>query len=109
MRGGYLENMFVRNVRVGQVKESVVRINLMYDSERGEHPPQVRNIYIENVTANKSKRPFYLVGLKDATIKNVVFENCTFKNAAQPSVFEHVEEITLRNFRLLPREGLDDE
>lgn len=109
LRGGYLENLFVRNVRVGQVKESVVRINLLYDRETGEYPPRVRNIHIENVTSNKSQRPLYLVGLENAKIQNVVLENCTFKNAAKPSVFEHVDQVTLRNFRLLPREGLDDD
>ena len=30
---------------------------------RGEHYPTVRNIHIENLTSNKSGRPFYLVGL----------------------------------------------
>jgi polygalacturonase len=109
LRGGYLENLFVRNVRVGQVKESVVRINLMYDRDRGDFPPRVRNIHIESVSSNKSRRPFYFVGLEDAKIQNVVLENCTFKNAAQPGVLEHVEQLTLRNVRLLPREGLDDE
>jgi polygalacturonase len=108
-RGGFLESLFVRNVRVGQVKESVVRINLMYDGETGDFPPRVRNIHIENLSSNTSRRPYYLVGLKVARIQNVVIANCTFKNAAQPSVVEHVEQLTLENFRLLPREGLDDE
>src|SRR5262249_34777933 len=34
-RGGYLENLFVRNVKVGQVADAVVRINLNYDKDRG--------------------------------------------------------------------------
>jgi polygalacturonase len=109
MRGGYLENLFVRNIRVGQVKEAVIRINLQYDKDRGEHDPVVRNLHIENVTAKKSGRPFYLVGLENAKIQNVVIEGCTFENAANPSVFEHVDQLTLRNVRLIPREGLDDD
>jgi polygalacturonase len=109
MRGGYLENLFVRNIRVGQVKEAVVRINLQYDQDRGEHYPRVRNITIENVTSEKSGRPFYFVGLENAPIENVLIKDCTFKNAAKPSVFEHVDQVVLRNFRLLPREGLDDD
>ena len=109
LRGGYLENLFVRNVRVGQVKEAVVRINLQYDKDRGENYPVVRSIHIENVTSQKSGRPFYLVGLEQAKIQNVVIENCTFRNAAAPSVVEHVDKLTLENIRLLPREGLDDD
>jgi polygalacturonase len=108
-RGGYLENLFVRNVRVGQVKESVVRINLMYDRESGDFPPRVQNIHIDNLTSNKSRRPFYFVGLENAKIHNVVIENSIFKNAAQPSVFEHVDQVTMRNVRFVPREGFDDE
>jgi polygalacturonase len=109
LRGGFLENLFVRNVRVGQVKEAVVRINLMYDKDRGEHYPKVRNVFIENVTSEKSGRPFYFVGLEQAPIDNVVISNCTFKNAGEPSVFENVDEVFMRNVRLLPSDGLDDE
>ena len=69
LRGGYLENLFVRNVQVGQVTDAVVRINLNYDKDRGEHYPTVRNIFIENVTSEKSKYPFYFVGLEDAKIR----------------------------------------
>jgi hypothetical protein len=90
------------------VKEAVVRINLQYDKERGEQHPTVRNICLQNVTSEKSGRPFYFVGLENAKISNVVIEDCTFKNAAQPSVFENVDEVKVHNFRLLPSKGLDD-
>lgn len=107
MRGGYLENLFVRNVKVGQVADAVVRINLNYDKDRGSANPVVRNIYIDGITAEKCKHPLYFAGLDDSKIQNVVLENCTFKNASKPSVIENVEQITLRNFRLLPKEGID--
>lgn len=106
-RGGYLENLFVRNIRVGQVADAVVRINLNYDKDRGDHPPVVRNIYIDGITSEKSKHPLYFAGLDDSKIENVVLENCTFKNAQQPSVIENVGTITLRNVRIVPKEGID--
>ncbi|HVT27354.1 MAG TPA: glycoside hydrolase family 28 protein, partial [Lacipirellulaceae bacterium] len=108
-RGGFLENLFVRNLRVGQVKEAVVRINLQYDKDRGTHFPTVRNIRLQNITSKKSKRPFYLVGLPESRITGVLVENCTFENASQPSVFEYTDDVRLQNFRLLPRGGLDDD
>ena len=49
----------------------------------------------------------HIRGLADSKIENVVLENCTFKNAEKPSVFENVGTVTLRNFRLLPKEGID--
>ena len=45
LRGGYLENLYVRRVTVGQVADAVIRINLNYDRDRGEtckrRPPQL--------------------------------------------------------------------
>ena len=109
LRGGYLENLFVRNVKVGQVADAVVRINLNYDKDRGEHPPtRARTSSSRASRREKSKYPFYFAGLDDSKIENVVLENCTFRTRPRPSVIENVEEITLRNFRLLPKEGIDN-
>lgn len=107
MRGGYLENLYVRNIRVGQVADAVVRINLNYDKDRGSHSPAVRNIFIDGITSEKSKYPFYFAGLDDSKIKNVVIENCTFRNVQKPSVFQNVDEVTLKNFNMVPKEGID--
>lgn len=103
LRGGYLENMFVRNLQVGQVSDAVVRINLFYADEQGDHPPTVRNIYIQNVTSEKSEFPFYFRGLEEQYIENVVIENCTFRDAERESVIDNVDLITLRNYRLAPK------
>ncbi len=98
-RGGYLENMYVRNVRVGQVGEAVVRINLRYSPpESGDFPPRVNNIIIENVTSEKSMRPLYLLGLEEQPIGNVTIKNCTFNNAAEPSVIQYVDKLVLENY-----------
>jgi polygalacturonase len=103
LRGGYLENMFVRNLRVGQVSDAVVRINLHYANEVGDFPPTVRNIYVQNVTAEKSNYPFYFRGLENRYIENVVIENCTFRDAKNASVIDNVDQITLKNYRLAPK------
>ena len=97
LRGGFLENLYVRNIEVGQVSDAVIRINLLYDKDRGEHYPLVRNIFIENLTAKKSKRPLYLMGLESRPIESVVIKNCTLDGAAMPSVIEHVTELRLLN------------
>jgi hypothetical protein len=49
------------------------------------------------------------VGLPNTKITNVLNEDFTFQSATQPSVFEYTDEIRLQNFRLLPKEGLDDD
>ncbi len=81
-RGGVTENVYMRNVKVGQCKEAVLRINLNYDPKetapRGFNPT-VRNVYMENVTCQKSKYGILLNGLEDAdNIYNINVKNCTF-------------------------------
>ncbi len=97
LRGGYLENLFVRNIDVGEVSEAVLSINLQYWNENGEYFPTVRNIFVENVTSQKSKYPLYLVGLPEQPIDFVYLKNCKFYNSAQPSVIEHVERMFFLN------------
>lgn len=85
-RGGINENIYVRNIRVGQCKEAVMRINLVYEpkeiAERG-HIPTVRNVFVENVTCKKSRYGLLLNGLEDsdskeAQIYNINIKNCSF-------------------------------
>ncbi len=98
LRGGFLENMYVRNIVVGEVSDAVLRINLEYSSETGEHFPLVRNILLENVISTKCRRPLYLVGLQERPIENVVLRNCKFDGGKEPSIIEHVNELQLTNY-----------
>lgn len=87
-RSGVIENIFVRNVKVGVCTETILRINLVYEPneqcQRGNNPI-VRNVNLENVTSKKSQFGVILNGLEDAcNIYNVNLKNCTF-NGVKPS------------------------
>ncbi len=81
-RGGVVENIFVRNVEVGECREAVLKINLNYEprekAERG-HIPTVRNVNLSNVNCRKSKYGAYISGLEDdVRISDVTITNCTW-------------------------------
>ena len=89
-RGGVTEGIYMRNIEVGQCREAVLRINLVYEpkeiAERG-HIPTVRNVYMENVTCQKSKYGILLNGLEDADqIYNINVKNCTFNGVSDEKV-----------------------
>ncbi len=108
-RGGFMEDVYVRNVRVGEVGEAVLRINLRYSPpESGDFPPRVRNIFLENVTSEKSLRPLYLLGLEEQPIENVSIKNCTFNNADQPSIIQYVDKVVLENYSQPAKERGED-
>ena len=81
-RGGIIENINMRNIKVGVCKESVLKINLDYEPKevccRGNFPT-VRNIYMENVTSEQSKYGVQIIGLEeDSYVYNVTVKNCHF-------------------------------
>lgn len=89
-RGGETKNVYMRNIKVGQCKEAVMRINLNYQptepSERG-HIPTVHNVWMENVTCQGSKNGVMLNGIKEANaIYDIHVVNCTFNGVREKPV-----------------------
>ena len=81
-RGGIIENINMRNIKVGVCKESVLKINLDYEHNeiccRGYYPI-VRNVYMENVTSEKSQYGVQIIGLdEDTYVYDVTVKNCKF-------------------------------
>ena len=86
-RGGIVENVYVKDIKVGQCGESVLKINLDYDHNeiccRGNFPT-VRNVLMENVTCEKSKYGVQIIGLDDGTfVYDVDVRNCRFNGVQQ--------------------------
>lgn len=100
-RGGFIENVYVRNITVGQVKEAVLKINFFYrDIEKGNYKPRVRNINLENVTSRKSKYALWLRGFEDAPITDVHLKNCTLNNNENPNIISNVKNLVLENVKI---------
>jgi polygalacturonase len=97
-RGGTMENVFFRDVTIGNVAEAVIEVDFYYEEgPGGPFNPTVRNINIANVTSKSSKYALYLRGYKDDPIRGITLENCTFDKVAQPNRLENVEGLTARN------------
>ena len=86
-RGGVIENINMRNITVGQCKEAVLKINTDYEPRevccRGFNPT-VRNVWMENVTCQKSRYGVLVVGMPDACqVYDVNVKNCQFNGVAE--------------------------
>ncbi len=96
MRGGTIENVYFRNIRIGRIAHAVLQIDFNYEEGRnGPEHPVVRNIDIRDVTCKKAERALDVRGFPDAKIRNVRLERCTIETAAQPDIVENVEGLTL--------------
>ena len=100
MRGGVLENIYMRNVRVGIVKSSVLSIDLLYEEgAKGAFPPVVRNVVLENITVDQAPRILNVRGFAGATIEGVRIVDSTFLKVESPDVVQNAN-VKILNCRI---------
>ena len=100
VRGGVVENIFMRNVTMRQVGEAPLRINYHYqEGDNGDFPPTVCNVFMTNVHCYKSKYPWRIEGYDHNKIRNVVLKGCVFENTEKEGITEGIE-----NFIVIPKE-----
>ncbi len=98
MRGGVVENVFMRNIKVGQVAEAVIKIDFYYEeADKGSFTPIVRNVDIQNVICEKSQYGVWIRAFGHSPATNVHIENCKFDNVSEPNVIENVKNFDLIN------------
>ena len=101
LRGGFVENVYVKNIKVGQVKEALLRINTFYGTyanQEGEFVPTIKNIYLEDITVeNSGKYGVLIKGRKQSPVENVSLTNVHIKNAKTPMSVENSQPVIFNN------------
>ncbi|MDD5766684.1 MAG: glycoside hydrolase family 28 protein [Candidatus Marinimicrobia bacterium] len=101
LRGGIVENIYMRNVTVGKVSDAVVWIYFHYsEGDVGNHTPVVKNIYVENVTSQKSQYALMLDGYERSPIRNVHIEKCRFYGVEKGNILRHVEDLKMKDVQI---------
>ena len=100
-RGGIVENLFVRDIKVGVVEEAVIKINCLYEikeGDNGDHPPIIRNIHLDNIISQKSEFAFFLQGIsQETTISNIVIENSSFDGVKKGNFIQYSDKPVLKD------------
>jgi unsaturated rhamnogalacturonyl hydrolase len=92
VRGGVIENIFMRNVQVGWVADAVLQIDFIYEEgANGPHKPLARNIVMERITASHAPRVLNVAGFAGAEISNVRILNSQFKHIKKPDVVQEAD------------------
>jgi len=100
VRGGYMENLFVRNVEVGECKREVFLIEFDYEPQDGEGDflPVVKNVHVENLKSNKGRYGILIKGVPNRIqISDIKFVNCEFNNVQIPMEVRGVENFQFIN------------
>ena len=103
-RGGLIENIYVRNIKVGQCKEAVLLISLLYESNedcRRDFPPTVQHVWMQNVTCEKSKYGVLIEGLSDRkNVSDIHVENCVFNGVANGNKVTGAKDVSFVNLKI---------
>jgi unsaturated rhamnogalacturonyl hydrolase len=103
VRGGILENVFMRDVTIGKVVEAVITIDLLYEEgANGKFMPTVRNVQLDRVTATAAPRVLYIRGFPGATVEDIRIHDSVFKGLTQAEVVQGAGSISFRNVTLTP-------
>jgi polygalacturonase len=104
MRGGTIENVYIRNIEVGEVSDAVLQIDFYYDTgDKGPERPVVRNIEVSGLTASKARYALFMKGFPNAPIRGVRLDHCTINGVAEANVVEHVEGLVMDQVRIVRR------
>jgi len=97
MRGGIVENIFMRNITVGEVSDAVIRIYFHYgEGDVGQYTPIVRNINVSHITSQKSKYAFYFDGYERSPITNINLEDCKFNDVEKGNKLNWVTGLEMK-------------
>jgi len=92
VRGGVLQNIFMRNVNVGQVSDSVLQIDFLYEEgATGNFKPVARRVVMENITVAHTPRVLNVRGFPATEISDVRIYDSTFKQIEQPDTIQDAD------------------
>lgn len=96
-RGGVIENIFLRNINVGQVKEEAVLITMFYE-DTGSFMPVVRNVEVKNmIVEDGGKRGVVLEGYPESPLENIRFVDLKINNVKEPVKKSNTKKIFWSN------------
>ncbi len=102
MRGGTIENVFVRDVEIGEVG-SAIDIDMLYEEgAAGPFTPVVRNLRVDRMTVEKAHYAFFIRGLEASPVEGVLVHDSVFRGVAKGSLLQNVRELVLRDVVLEP-------
>jgi unsaturated rhamnogalacturonyl hydrolase len=98
VRGGVVENIYMRNIKVGSVADAALQIDFVYEEgTNGPYKPVVRNVLMENITVQHTPRVLNVVGFPAAEINRVRVLRSKFLDVKRPNVVRDATDVVLED------------
>lgn len=112
-RGGVVENIHIRGIRMSGIEGSAIDFNFFYFSEAQaaapvppvtEETPVFRHILFEDIVSRGSRAAFTLRGLPEMPLRDITFRDVSL-SAGRGADLAHAERIIFERVSIRPAEG----
>lgn len=101
MRGGKLEDLYFRNIHVGQVGKAVMTCEFNYEERaKGAFKPILSRVVIEKLTADYALCVLDSQGLPEAPVSDITMRGCRFDGVTEPSIITYTDNLRLEDVRV---------
>lgn len=98
VRGGVIENIYLRNTNIKSVSDAVVHATMLYEEGRhGDYMPQFKNITIENLTSTGGDFGIFVEAFEEVPVTGLVMKNVQLDQVGVPLRAVNWEEPILEN------------
>ena len=100
-RGGTVENIHYRNIKINNSNRDVIRIQLDYKgATAGKYPAMFRNFFFENITAHNANNGIRIFGLPGKSINDIYLKDFTFGKSQNAAEIYYVNNLSMENVEL---------
>jgi hypothetical protein len=100
-RGGLLERLRFRDIRVGRIGLGVIACDFTYEEgAQGPYKPVLRDVVFERFNVAHGVRVIDAKGLPNAPIERVTIRDSRFDGITEPSIVAFVNGLTVHKVRV---------
>lgn len=99
-RGGFIEDIRIRNVRAGDVRALIKFTNDYHSWRGGDFPTRFRRIGMENVTCDTAQVGLHISGDARAPVEEILIANLSLKTVQAPMQVANGRNIKLDNVKM---------
>jgi len=99
-RGGIIENVFMKDIKVGTYRDAAISCNMFYE-QPGNFMPTIRNVWVENMDVEKGGNfGIFVLAYPESPVANLHVVNCNIRGVKTPMKVDHVKNFTLDNVEI---------
>ena len=102
MRGAVIEDVFARDIEIGEVG-AAIDIDMLYEEgARGPYTPVVRNVRVERMSVDRAEYALRVRGLPGSPVRGLVVADSVFRGVRKSNLLAGLEDLMLRNVAVEP-------